>query len=140
MIGTLALAFLLCALSCNAFSPSQKNNKIRVLSKLSMVNVGEAAPDFELKNYLGKSFKLSSFKGKKPVVVFFYPADNTPGCTTEVPILLRKVHIESELVAIYCRCVLLRSEHQISRNMALKYLAFHQEESLTRRNSSRRTK
>lgn len=51
---------------------------------LSMVAVGEVPPDFELKNYQGKSFKLSSFKGKKPVVVFFYPADNTPGCTTEV--------------------------------------------------------
>jgi thioredoxin-dependent peroxiredoxin len=55
-----------------------------MLSTLSMVSVGESAPDFDLKNYQGKSFKLSSFKGKKNVVVFFYPADNTPGCTTEV--------------------------------------------------------
>lgn len=53
-------------------------------STLTMIAVGEAAPDFELKNSQGKSFKLSSFKGKKPVVVFFYPADNTPGCTAEV--------------------------------------------------------
>jgi len=49
-----------------------------------MLAVGDIAPDFELKNYNGKSFKLSSFKNKKPVVVFFYPADSTPGCTTEV--------------------------------------------------------
>lgn len=49
----------------------------------SMLAVGEQAPDFELKNAAGKSFKLSSFKGKKPVVVFFYPSDNTPGCTKE---------------------------------------------------------
>jgi peroxiredoxin len=55
-----------------------------VQSTLSMLKIGEVAPDFELKNFQGKSFKLSSFKGKKPVVVFFYPADNTPGCTTEV--------------------------------------------------------
>jgi peroxiredoxin len=51
---------------------------------LSMVAVGDMAPDFELKSYSGKTFKLSSYRGKKPVVVFFYPADNTPGCTTEV--------------------------------------------------------
>jgi peroxiredoxin Q/BCP len=43
---------------------------------ISMVNVGEAAPDFELKTFNGKSVKLSSFKGKKSVVVFFYPADS----------------------------------------------------------------
>ncbi len=60
--------------------PSSRELKLSV----SMLKVGDVAPDFELKNYRGKAFKLSSFKGKKPVVVFFYPADNTPGCTTEV--------------------------------------------------------
>lgn len=56
-------------------------------SFLSMLQVGDVAPDFELKNYKGQTFKLSSFKGKKSVVVFFYPADNTPGCTAEVTCL-----------------------------------------------------
>ena len=37
---------------------------------------------FLSKPIIGK-VKLSTFKGKKPVVVFFYPADNTPGCTKE---------------------------------------------------------
>lgn len=54
------------------------------LISLQMVKVGEVPPNFELKNFEGKSFSLSSFKGKKPVVVFFYPADSTPGCTAEV--------------------------------------------------------
>lgn len=54
------------------------------MNALRMLAVGDVAPDFELKNYKGQSFKLSSFKGKKSVVVFFYPADNTPGCTQEV--------------------------------------------------------
>lgn len=48
-----------------------------------MVKAGEYAPDFELKNYKGETFKLSNYRGKKPVVVFFYPADGTPGCTTQ---------------------------------------------------------
>ena len=42
------------------------------------------APDFELADKDGKIVKLSQFKGKKPVVVFFYPNDNSPGCTKEV--------------------------------------------------------
>jgi peroxiredoxin Q/BCP len=54
-----------------------------VRSTLSMLAVGEMAPDFSLKTYDGKEVKLSSFKGKKSVVVFFYPADSTPGCTQE---------------------------------------------------------
>eukprot|EP01031_Cornospumella_fuschlensis_P029785 gene29785-35964_t len=78
--------YLLCGLvlflfmvSSMGFMPSSRISK----TWLQMVSVGEVPPDFELKNYQGKAFKLSSFKGKKPVVVFFYPADNTPGCTTE---------------------------------------------------------
>lgn len=38
-----------------------------------MVKVGDVAPDFSLKDQSGKIVKLSSFKGKKEVVLFFYP-------------------------------------------------------------------
>jgi len=40
------------------------------------------APDFELQNEEGKTCKLSDFRGK-PVILYFYPKDDTPGCTTE---------------------------------------------------------
>jgi thioredoxin-dependent peroxiredoxin len=43
---------------------------------------GEKAPAFTLKSDSGKSVKLSDFKGK-PVVLYFYPKDDTPGCTRE---------------------------------------------------------
>ncbi len=43
---------------------------------------GAAAPDFSLVNDQGKKVKLSSLKGK-PVVLYFYPKDDTPGCTKE---------------------------------------------------------
>lgn len=43
---------------------------------------GQIAPDFELMAEDGKPVRLSSLKGK-PVVVYFYPKDDTPGCTTE---------------------------------------------------------
>lgn len=46
------------------------------------LDVGQKAPEFSLPNHDGKSFDLSSFKGKKSIV-YFYPAASTPGCTKE---------------------------------------------------------
>jgi peroxiredoxin Q/BCP len=45
-------------------------------------DAGDKAPDFNLETDGGGSLKLSSLKGEK-VVVYFYPRDNTPGCTQE---------------------------------------------------------
>lgn len=47
-----------------------------------MIEEGTKAPDFTLKNAEGETVSLSQFEGKK-VVVYFYPKDNTPGCTKE---------------------------------------------------------
>ena len=46
------------------------------------LNVGDDAPDFEVNDQDGQPVKLSDYKGKK-VVLYFYPKDNTPGCTAE---------------------------------------------------------
>ncbi len=46
------------------------------------LQIGNLAPDFTLPDQDGIAVKLSSFKGQK-VVVYFYPKDNTPGCTKE---------------------------------------------------------
>jgi peroxiredoxin Q/BCP len=48
-----------------------------------MLKVGDKAPDFTLKSDSGKKVSLSQFIGKKEVVLYFYPKDNTPGCTKE---------------------------------------------------------
>lgn len=47
-----------------------------------MLEVGTKAPDFTLQNQRGESVSLSDFLGKK-VVLYFYPKDNTPGCTRQ---------------------------------------------------------
>ncbi|MEM9485747.1 MAG: peroxiredoxin [Cyanobacteria bacterium P01_F01_bin.116] len=47
------------------------------------IKVGDSAPDFTLQSQTGESITLSSFKGQKSVVLYFYPKDDTPGCTTE---------------------------------------------------------
>jgi len=47
------------------------------------ISVGAAAPDFSLKDQNQKDVKLSDFKGKKNVVLVFYPLDWSPVCTNE---------------------------------------------------------
>ena len=47
-----------------------------------MIEEGKPAPDFELQSDSGETVRLSDFLGK-PVVLYFYPKDDTPGCTAE---------------------------------------------------------
>ena len=47
-----------------------------------MLEVGALAPDFTLNDQNGNAVSLSDFRGKK-VIVYFYPKDNTPGCTRQ---------------------------------------------------------
>ena len=45
--------------------------------------IGRPAPDFTLPSTAGAPINLKSYKGKKTVVLYFYPKDETPGCTRE---------------------------------------------------------
>jgi len=45
--------------------------------------IGKPAPDFSLPSTTGENNSLRQFKGKKTVVLYFYPKDETPGCTRE---------------------------------------------------------
>lgn len=46
------------------------------------LNIGDIAPDFETVTDKGDTVKLSDFRGKR-VILYFYPKDNTPGCTAQ---------------------------------------------------------
>jgi peroxiredoxin len=48
-----------------------------------MLELGQAAPDFELPSSEMRMVRLSEFRGNKQVVLYFYPKDDTPGCTIE---------------------------------------------------------
>ena len=45
--------------------------------------IGKPAPDFTLPSTTGENISLRQYKGKKTVVLYFYPKDETPGCTRE---------------------------------------------------------
>jgi len=47
------------------------------------LSIGSAIPDFEAPATSNVQFKLSNYKGKSNLVIYFYPKDSTPGCTTE---------------------------------------------------------
>lgn len=53
-----------------------------VLMAGNKLNIGQTAPDFSLPDAGGKMIKLSDYRGKL-VVLYFYPKDDTPGCTAE---------------------------------------------------------
>lgn len=69
LILIIALFSLLLALAIRAYAAQ-------------VVNIGEPAPEFSLVNQHGETVKLSDYQGKW-VVLYFYPKNNTPGCTKE---------------------------------------------------------
>lgn len=50
---------------------------------MSKLLAGDKAPQFEAQTYEGQVIRLADFTGAKTVVLYFYPKDNTPGCTKE---------------------------------------------------------
>lgn len=53
-----------------------------IRNTMSLLSKGDKAPDFKGLNQHGETVSLSDFRGKK-LILFFYPKDNTPGCTAE---------------------------------------------------------
>ncbi|KAG6471798.1 peroxiredoxin Q, chloroplastic-like [Zingiber officinale] len=62
--------------------PNPSHSPKRSMLVFAKVSEGNVPPSFTLKDQDGKNVSLSKFKGK-PVVLYFYPADETPGCTKQ---------------------------------------------------------
>lgn len=60
---------------------NNSNNKNN--TSMNKIEVGSTIPHFELKDQFGKDFNIDSVLGKKNLVIYFYPKDDTPGCTKE---------------------------------------------------------
>lgn len=48
-----------------------------------MLSIGQPAPEFTARNHGGEEIRLSAYRGRKNVILYFYPKDFTPGCTAE---------------------------------------------------------
>lgn len=55
----------------------------KVMSQTNKLKVGDKVPDFVLKDQNNVDFNIDNFRGKQVLVIYFYPKDDTPGCTTE---------------------------------------------------------
>ena len=69
--------------SLDASETPVQANSVAPKHRKTLLEVGETAPDFVLSSDSGKDVRLSAYRGKKKVVLYFYPKDNTPGCTKE---------------------------------------------------------
>ena len=65
------------------------------------MKVGDNASDFELESNTGEKVKLSSYFGKKKIILFFYVKDDTPGCTAEVKGIKDYYHTVSEKYEVF---------------------------------------
>ncbi|MEO7332131.1 MAG: peroxiredoxin [Minicystis sp.] len=91
-VALLALVALVTLSGCNDPPPSAATStskpapsaaaSVASAAPAVMLKEGDAAPDLELTLQTGKTVKLSSLKGKT-VAIYFYPKDDTPGCTVE---------------------------------------------------------
>jgi len=72
---------------------------------ISKVNVGEKLPDFELPNQNGELVSLSSLKGQK-FIMFFYPKDDSPGCTNDFGFWGPKKFMGREIIGVYRTTIL----------------------------------
>jgi peroxiredoxin Q/BCP len=73
---------LLAGYSFGYYSHESILNRQKECAVMAELQPGEMAPDFETTTDEGKTVKLSDYRGKR-VVLYFYPKDDTPGCTTQ---------------------------------------------------------
>ena len=55
----------------------------KMMSQTNKLKIGDTIPLFTLKDQNNKDFNIENYRGKKPLVIYFYPKDDTPGCTKE---------------------------------------------------------
>ena len=92
----LAIYFLLFFFYFNFKSYSQTTNT----NEMDKIGVGSTVPSFSLNDQFGKDFDISSVKGKKNLVIYFYPKDDSPGCTKEACSFRDQFEVFSEYDAV----------------------------------------
>jgi peroxiredoxin (alkyl hydroperoxide reductase subunit C) len=69
----------------------------KVIQEKTKLNIGDTAPDFKLPAQDGKKIQLSDYRGKKNVMLAFYPQDFTPVCSHQLPSYSKQINKFDEL-------------------------------------------
>jgi len=88
---------LLILFSCFNFKSYSQTTNTHEMDK---IGVGSTVTTFSLKDQFGKNFDINSVKGKKNLVIYFYPKDDSPGCTKEACSFRDQFEVFSEYDAI----------------------------------------
>lgn len=94
---------------------------------MKKIEIGDKIPQIELKDQHGDIFNMASIIGKKKIVLFFYPKDDTPGCTKEA--CLFRDHYESftqagaEVIGISGQSVESHKDFALKHNLTYRILS-----------------
>lgn len=102
---------------------------------LKAISIGDVIPDFSLKDQNGELIDIGSIKGKKKLVIFFYPQDGSHGCTREACYFrdLSEVFKESGAVIIGISGQSVESHKKFAENYKLNYPILFDEDNRIRR-------
>ena len=99
------------------------------------MQIGDACPSFELSNQSGELIKSSTFLGKQKTVIFFYPKDETPGCTKEACTFRDKyedfLELECQVIGISSDSV--ESHAQFANRFGFKFTLLADPEKMVRK-------
>ena len=99
------------------------------------MQIGDACPSFELSNQSGELIKSSTFLGKQKTVIFFYPKDETPGCTKEACTFRDKyedfLELECQVIGISSDSV--ESHAQFASRFGFKFTLLADPEKMVRK-------
>ena len=99
------------------------------------MQIGDACPSFELYNQSGELIKSSAFLGKQKTVIFFYPKDETPGCTKEACTFRDKyedfLELECQVIGISSDSV--ESHAQFASRFGFKFTLLADPEKMVRK-------
>jgi len=103
--------------------------------KMRELTIGSTVPKFELKDQNGQMFQMDSVLGKKNLVIFFYPKDDSPGCTKEACAFRDQFEIfeEADALIIGINAQSVESHLKFAQKYNLNYTLLSDEENKVRK-------
>lgn len=94
------------------------------------LKIGDIVPNFTAKDSHGEIFESKNVLGRKPLVIYFYPKDNTPGCTTEACSFRDQYEdfkdLGAEVIGISSDSV--KSHHKFAKKLQLPFILLSDED------------